>query len=94
MNSYFYVANKKVIDIRSEGCDDLGKGPGCGKSSIWVNGKDYSLHRRGINVVVLDYRTGMNQLFNHSTLNLDARYIQHHHHHHRHHHHHQNAASS
>lgn len=46
------------IHLRSEGCNDRGKRGRCGRASIWVNGKDLSKHRRGFNVVVLDYYTG------------------------------------
>ena len=46
------------VELRSEGCNDKGKGPGCGRAYIWVNGKDRSRHHRGINAVVLNYRTG------------------------------------
>ena len=42
------------VAIRSEGCADLNKqGPSCGWAYIQVNGHDYSLHRRGFNLVVL-----------------------------------------
>jgi len=44
--------------IRSEGCDDPGKAGGCGKAYIIVNGKDYSPHGRGHNVVIVDAKTG------------------------------------
>ena len=47
------------IHIRSEGCDDPGRTPNtCGFAYIEVNGKDYSPHLRGYNVVVLDGATG------------------------------------
>ena len=44
--------------VRSEGCNDPSKHRGCGKAFIWINGKDYSRHSRGHNVVVLNYKTG------------------------------------
>ena len=46
------------MDISSEGCEDPGKGRGCGQAYIWVNGRDRSLHRRGFNVVVLNAYNG------------------------------------
>ena len=47
------------IFVRSEGCNDPGKAPNtCGIAYIKVNGKDYSLHGRGINVVVVDATIG------------------------------------
>ena len=46
------------IRIRSEGCSDRGRYRGCGRAYIWVNGRDLSSHKRGHNVVVLDYYTG------------------------------------
>ena len=46
------------IAIRSEGCDDPGKTPPCGKAFIKVDGVDRSLHHRGHNVVVLSAATG------------------------------------
>ncbi|XP_068758317.1 uncharacterized protein [Montipora capricornis] len=47
------------IHIRSEGCDDPGRKPStCGFAYIEVNGKDYSPHLRGCNVVVVDAATG------------------------------------
>ena len=52
------------VELRSEGCYDYGKGPGCGKGYIWINGRDYSKHRRGMNVIVMDYRTGKQQTDN------------------------------
>ena len=45
--------------IRSEGCDDPGKTAAtCGIAYIIVNGKDYSPHSRGHNVVIVDAKTG------------------------------------
>ena len=46
------------VGIRSEACADPGKHGSCGKAFIWVNGRDLSRHRRGLNVAVLDYFTG------------------------------------
>jgi hypothetical protein len=46
------------IYIRSEGCNDRGKYRGCGRAYIKVNGRDYSRHRRGHNIVVLNGFTG------------------------------------
>ena len=45
--------------VRSEGCDDPGKRGGCGKASVWVNGRSLAKGRRGHNVVVLNYNTGI-----------------------------------
>ncbi|KAJ7388371.1 hypothetical protein OS493_038046 [Desmophyllum pertusum] len=53
---------RRAVDIfvRSEGCNDPGKAPNtCGIAYIKVHGKDHSLHGRGINVVVVDARTGV-----------------------------------
>ena len=48
------------VYIRSEGCSDIGKTPNtCGIAYIKVNGKDYSRHSRGHNVVVVDGATGV-----------------------------------
>ena len=58
------------IDVRSEGCDDPGKAPNtCGIAYIKVDGKDYSFHGRGHNVVVVDSRTGILALFCHAIKN-------------------------
>lgn len=47
------------VHIRSEGCDDPARKPSTsGFAYIEVNGKDYSPHLRGYNVVVLDGATG------------------------------------
>ena len=46
------------ISLRSEGCNDRGRYRGCGRAYIRVNGKDYSPHKRGHNVVVVDHPTG------------------------------------
>ncbi|KAJ7381936.1 hypothetical protein OS493_038206 [Desmophyllum pertusum] len=54
-------AQVRLVDIhlRSEGCDDPGKTPNtCGIAYIKVDGKDYSLHGRGHNVVIVDAKTG------------------------------------
>ncbi|XP_044165741.1 uncharacterized protein LOC114963329 isoform X1 [Acropora millepora] len=46
--------------VRSEGCDDPGKPPNsCGNAKILVSGKDYSLHKRGHNIVVVDATSGI-----------------------------------
>jgi len=51
------------IFIRSEGCDDPGVNQqNCGFAYIFVNGKDHSLHSRGFNVVIVDAKTGKQQL--------------------------------
>lgn len=39
------------VFVRSEGCSDPGI-TGCGKAFIKVNQQGYSLHSRGVNVVV------------------------------------------
>ena len=54
-----YTAKELTIQVRSEGCDDKGRGPGCGVATITVNGRDYSNHKRGYNFVVLDGATGI-----------------------------------
>ena len=46
------------VYIRSEGCNDPGKTPPCGRASIIVHDVDRSLHHRGHNVVVLDAEIG------------------------------------
>ena len=51
-----------TADILSEGCDDPNRSRGCGRASIYVNGKDYSLRRRGYNLVVVDHVSGMSAL--------------------------------
>lgn len=50
------------IFIRSEGCSDRGKYRGCGRAYIKVNGRDYSTHKRGYNIVVLNAFTGIIKL--------------------------------
>ncbi|XP_065051247.1 uncharacterized protein LOC135680930 isoform X2 [Rhopilema esculentum] len=47
------------IQIKSQGCDDPPKG-NCGHNSgsIKVNGRERSVNRRGLNVVVIDFKTG------------------------------------
>ena len=54
------VAGRSLkVEIRSEGCEDPDRlGPGCGWAFIKVDGRDYSFHERGHNVVVLDAETG------------------------------------
>ena len=48
------------VFIRSEGCEDLGiTANTCGIAYIKVNGKDYSPHIRGHNVVVINAITGI-----------------------------------
>ncbi|XP_078357479.1 uncharacterized protein LOC144642389 [Oculina patagonica] len=47
------------INVRSEGCDDPGKAPPCGIAYLKVNGRDYSPHGRGHNVVIVDATTGV-----------------------------------
>lgn len=47
----FFAASSLKVELRSEGCDDLGR-TGCGKAFIKVNNEDYSLHKRGFNVAV------------------------------------------
>lgn len=48
------------ISVESQGCNDPGKSDNCMKcrSTIFVDGVDRSLHRRGHNFVVVDERTG------------------------------------
>ena len=52
------LANAVPIHLRSEGCNDKGRYRGCGRAYIRVNGKDYSPHKRGHNVVVVDPSSG------------------------------------
>ena len=48
------------VFIRSEGCEDPGiTANTCGIAYIKVNGKDYSPHIRGHNVVVINAMTGI-----------------------------------
>ena len=52
------------MTIRSEACNDRDrKGRACGWAFIWVNGRDYSQHRRGYNVVVFKMSTGESLAF-------------------------------
>ena len=55
----FPVGKIAKIFIRSEGCNDRGKKGHCGRAYIKVNGRDYSTHRRGYNIVVLSAFTGI-----------------------------------
>lgn len=50
---------RKTVVIRSEGCNDKGRAPGCGRAYIKLNGRDVSPHGRGYNFVVLTGSTGM-----------------------------------
>ena len=52
------------IQLRSEGCNDKGRYRGCGRAYIRVNGKDYSPHKRGHNVCVIDIRSGTCKSYN------------------------------
>ena len=59
MTLSFLAVSFLDFHIRSEGCNDPGMTTGtCGIAYIWVNGKDYSLHGRGHNVVIVDAKTG------------------------------------
>ena len=69
-NISFLLANAVRISLRSEDCNDKGRYRGCGRAYIRVNGKDYSPHKRGHNVVVVDYPTGE---FTFSVLNQSIR---------------------
>ena len=54
--------------VESQGFVDRKRGRplhGRARAIIKVNGRDYSLHRRGIDVVVLDGRTGKELMFYH-----------------------------
>lgn len=51
-----FLGNVLSIYVRSEGCEDRGRFRGCGRAYIKVNGKDYSRHGRGYNIVVLNSR--------------------------------------
>lgn len=54
-----YIRPSFHYEIHSEGCADPGKVAGtCGVSTIKVDGKNYSNKMRGINLVVLDGKTG------------------------------------
>ena len=56
--SFSYLSVLRIF-VRSEGCDDPGiPQDSCGKAVIKVNGRDYSKHGRGHNVVVVNYDTG------------------------------------
>ena len=48
------------IQINSQGCNDPPKQKSCGfnAGSIKVNGRERSVNRRGMNIVVIDYRNG------------------------------------
>jgi len=49
------IANADIlVEIRSEGRDDPGKTGYFSRSYIKINGKDYSKHHRGYNIVALD----------------------------------------
>ena len=54
---------KLRVVVRSEACDDRGRGPGCGRAKITVDGKDYSKRSRGYNFVILDGITGTHWVF-------------------------------
>ena len=59
MLSFVLVVLFLDIHIRSEGCNDTRITPGTrGVAYIKVNGKDYSPHGRGHNVVIVDGNTG------------------------------------
>ena len=48
------------IQINSQGCNDPPKRGNCGlnQGSIRINGRERSVNRRGLNVVVIDFKTG------------------------------------
>ena len=48
------------VQINSQGCNDPPRQSNCGlvSGSIRVNGRERSTNRRGLNVVVIDYKTG------------------------------------
>lgn len=48
---FFPTEPRMNIFVRSEGCSDPGR-TGCGRAFITVNRQGYSLHSRGVNVVV------------------------------------------
>jgi len=51
-------------EIHSEGCGDYGIPSGtCGRSTIKIDGKDYSKHGRGINFAAFDSKTGTINIF-------------------------------
>ena len=60
---YCYIVNHLAgnlnITIRSEGHDDPGRSVLRGLGIIRVNGKDYSPHGRGFNVVIANADTGI-----------------------------------
>lgn len=79
-SDYFYFVlllpsvKMLMISIRSEACNDRGKRRHCGLTNIKVNGKDYSKHSRGYNIVVLRADTGntVSCNFTHSHLGIGA----------------------
>ena len=56
------------VDVRSEACEDLGRGHGCGQASLWVNARDYSRKGRGYNFVVINAYNGKLQYLANSFL--------------------------
>ena len=64
------------VKIRSEGGDDNGRAPPLGLAKIEINGKDVSRHRRGHNVAIIDYKTGMFiQLFIFTIENVQVKWL-------------------
>lgn len=56
---FFHIGKEIVVYVRGEGLNDKGKTGKRGRAVIKVNGKDYSPHRTGFNIVVLNAVTGI-----------------------------------
>ena len=55
---FSHTGKEIVVYVRGEGLNDKGKTGKRGRAIIKVNGKDYSPHRTGFNIVVLNAVTG------------------------------------
>ena len=62
----FYFIGRLSFSVESQGFVDKKRGRtlyGRSRAYIKVNGRDYSPHRRGFNVVVVNYKTGEDVYF-------------------------------
>ena len=62
----FSFTGRIYLSVKSQGFVDKKRGRtlyGRSRAYIRVNGKDYSRHRRGFNVVVINYKSGEDMYF-------------------------------
>lgn len=59
LTAFSFLLDTLKVKIRSESCDETGGVCSVAKGHIEINGFQYSLNVRGINVVLFDYRSGI-----------------------------------